>query len=149
MEKNSIFKIDGLSKNIVQIEYEAQNRNCFKIETSINNKISLMAIYYGEKMLFIKTVKIEIENETYFSEYIPNNSIAHNMGLTEIGIKECLSLDQQTENGLIEKIARNFDKTIMVTFIGELGQCQFTLEHSDKMNIRNIYYSLICKENKQ
>jgi hypothetical protein len=135
---------------MVEIEFDSLNRNQIKVDFDLRGNISLKAIYYGSEILFLNSIKIEIGSINSTSNIILGNTISHNIGLTETGIKENLDVPQSKLNRIIEEIAQNFEEEIRVTFIGEIGEHQFILDGVDKKNIKKIFLMLLnSNENTQ
>jgi hypothetical protein len=146
MEKSSLIKVTDLYLNIVEIEFNKINRSGLKVEFDRNNKISVKAIYYGEEILFVNSLKFEIEGDmtkSFFSNF-------NNVGLTEIGVKEYFVIQNIDAIEIVRKIAANINKKIIATFIGDTGSHQFILGKADKILINEAFNKhLNYDENKQ
>ena len=146
MEKSSLIKVTDWNLNIVEIEFNKINRSGLKVEFDRNNKISVKAIYYGEEILFINSLKFEIEGDITKSFF----SNLNNVGLTEIGVKEYFVIQNIDAIEIIRNIATNINKKIIATFIGDAGSHQFVLGKTDKILISEAFNKhLNYDENKQ
>jgi hypothetical protein len=122
------------------------NRTFIRAHLNLKGEFYISSRYFGEKWIRHNQIKVYNAGESVTSQTVPEESL-NNRRFEDGGNKwEIVNYMDGADNGIINFIASNADKSLKVQFIGE-GYYYIVMERFDKEAIRDGYEtSFVLKE---
>ncbi len=116
----------------------AWERSYIRAHTDKNGTFYISSHYIGSAAIHHYAIRVAIDNSYQQTDSITDDAYAHSFRDGE-NVWEIIKFKKGSDNGVGSFIASNFDKNIVVTFVGEKSNYKIQLTETDKQAFRETY----------